>query len=92
MIGMASVVTRNIPPASLAVGSPARVMKINQIALENFGLNNFEWAKDYLKNPSLTSIHPELQKYFQNYLETTSSRSAERKEVTIYRKTFLRKY
>lgn len=85
MIGMASVITRNIPPAGLAVGSPARVIKINQKALEKAGLNDFEWAENYLKLPVLSNIHPKLQIYFQNYLDITSSRSEERKAVTIYR-------
>ena len=87
MIGMASVVTRNIPPLGLVVGSPARVIKINQKALEKTGLNDFEWVDDYLKSPSLSNIHPKLQIYFQNYLDITSSRSKERKAITIYRKT-----
>lgn len=86
MIGMASVISRNIFPAGLAVGSPARVIKINQIALENTGLSDFEWVNDYLKNPSLANIHPKLQRYFQDYLDIISTRNIERNEVTIYRK------
>ena len=88
MIGMGSVISKNIPPGSLAVGSPARVIKINKVALVNAGLNNFEWVPDYLENPSLAKIHPELYKHFQNYLEVTSARREEKKEIEIYRKKF----
>jgi acyl-[acyl carrier protein]--UDP-N-acetylglucosamine O-acyltransferase len=88
MIGMASVITRNVPPLGLAVGSPARVIKINQKALEKAGLNEFEWVNDYLKLPALSNIHPKLQIYFQNYLDITSSSSEVRKAVTIYRENF----
>jgi UDP-N-acetylglucosamine acyltransferase len=34
MVGMASVVTKDIPPFAIAYGSPARVNGINKVGLE----------------------------------------------------------
>ena len=34
MIGMESVVTRNVPPAVLALGAPSRIIGINSVAIK----------------------------------------------------------
>lgn len=86
MIGMGSLVTRNIPPASLATGSPARVLKVNQIALEKMGLNDFEWVSAYIKMPTLENIHPYLHSSFESYQTVLTKKIEDRKKVTIFRK------
>jgi acetyltransferase-like isoleucine patch superfamily enzyme len=34
MIGMESVVTRNVHPAVLALGAPSRIIRINSVAIK----------------------------------------------------------
>ena len=34
MIGLESVVTRNVPPAVLALGAPSRIIGINSVAIK----------------------------------------------------------
>ena len=42
MVGMQSVVTSNLPPATVAFGSPARPRGINRVGLERAGFEVFE--------------------------------------------------
>lgn len=43
MVGMGSVVTRNIPTATKAYGNPCREIGPNVIALERLGIVNLDW-------------------------------------------------
>ena len=87
MIGMGSLVTRNIPPASLATGSPARIVKVNQVALEKIGMIDFDWTVDYIKLPTLEHIHPSLQTTFESYHAVLAEKIEERKQITNFRKS-----
>ena len=51
MVGMSSVVTRSIPPFALAVGSPARVRRVNSVGMERagFGVTEIEWATAWIE-------------------------------------------
>lgn len=39
MIGMGSVVTRDVPPAMMAFGNPSRIRRINKVGLQRFGFD-----------------------------------------------------
>lgn len=85
MIGMGSLVNRVIPPGGLALGSPARMIKINKIALEKIGINDFEWVDGYLTNPTIENIHPELRQSYLEFSKERDHRILERKRVTTLR-------
>jgi len=50
MIGMNSTVTKNIPPGSLAVGSPIRIIRPNEFALQKIGITEYDWWASYQMN------------------------------------------
>jgi len=85
MIGMGSVVTRNIPPGYLVVGSPARALKINQIALKKLGIDVFDWTPNYIKSPTLENVHPMLLKHFEDYIDFVALKNEEEQRVKIFR-------
>lgn len=89
MIGMGSVLSKNFPPAGLVVGAPARLLKVNQIALDKFEIGDFAWVDEYLKSPSETTIHPQLVSYFMNYKECVFNRLNQRNEVSKLRETLI---
>ena len=85
MIGMGSVVNRNILPGHLVVGSPARPIKINKIALEKLGISEFEWADGYLKDPRQENIHPILQVNFKEFEKMVFEKENERERINRFR-------
>jgi carbonic anhydrase/acetyltransferase-like protein (isoleucine patch superfamily) len=85
IVGMGSILNRNIPPAVLAIGSPARFLKINKTGVEKTGLDEFEWSAEYLESPSETTIHPKLRDEYVEYLGVCKERMRERKEITLFR-------
>lgn len=85
MIGMGSTTTRNIPPAGLAIGSPSRVIKVNETALLKLGIPEFDWSKKFIENPSLETIHLSLMEEFVEYLQVVDSRSSQRIELSNLR-------
>lgn len=85
MVGMGSTVNRNIPPAGLAVGSPARILKINEIALRKLGITEFNWDQLYISDPSIESIHTDLVTIFEEFLMVKSDRASQRKDITQWR-------
>jgi UDP-N-acetylglucosamine acyltransferase len=85
MIGMGSVVNRSVPPGLLVVGSPARALKVNQVALEKMGIEVFDWAPDYVKSPTLENIHPKLIRSFEDYSISVALKIEEIQNVKLFR-------
>ena len=85
MVGMGSIVTRNVPPAGLAVGSPARTLKINEIAVRKLGITEIDWAQIYLSKPSIDSVHPNLVRNFEEFEIVKSDRASQRKVISEWR-------
>lgn len=81
MIGMNSTVAKNIPPGSLAVGSPARVKGPNTFALEKIGITDYEWWASYLIDMRHTLVPNELIPHIQFYDQEIDFRS-QQKEVS----------
>lgn len=85
MIGMGSLVTRNCLPGMLTIGSPARALRINRIAFQKIGINDFEWERGYFKDPASTTIHGLLRSDFEEYLKVVADRGLERDHITSFR-------
>lgn len=85
MIGMGSTIIRNIPPAGLAVGSPSRVIKVNEVALLKLGIPEFDWSIKFIESPNSETIHPSLKEEFVEYLQVVDSRSSQRIQLSKLR-------
>ena len=60
MIGMNSTVTRNIPPGSLAFGTPAKVKGPNIFSLEKLGIDNYDFWDEYIADLDCNTIPSKL--------------------------------
>jgi UDP-N-acetylglucosamine acyltransferase len=85
MIGMGSLVTRDCVPGMLSLGSPSRALRVNRIALQKLGIDDYEWESGYRKDPSIETIHQLLREDFKEYSIATESRRLERVQVTSFR-------
>lgn len=78
MVGMNSTVTKNIPPASLVVGTPARKTKLNLLGLERAGLSldsdvlELLNSEECVKLSNFPSTPDLLKRVCLNYLVVTS--------------------
>lgn len=77
IIGAGSVVTKDIPPFSIAVGNPCKVIK-------RFNFKDLRWQniKDFLKDPQLESLIPEEHEYL-----TKLKKNSENLQMPIYAAT-----
>jgi UDP-N-acetylglucosamine acyltransferase len=87
MIGMGSVVSKNLPPAILALGAPSRIMKVNRIALDKIGVPEGEWENLYLKSPAFESVHKNLKDDYLRFQGTVEDKIIQREEVSVFRAT-----
>lgn len=85
MIGMGSVVSKNLPPAVLALGAPSRIMKVNKIALDKSGIPEGEWENVYLKSPTFENIHENLKDDYLKFQGTVKNKIIQREEVSVFR-------
>jgi UDP-N-acetylglucosamine acyltransferase len=86
MIGMGSLVTRNCLPGTLSIGSPAKALRLNKIALQKIGIDDFAWESGYLQDPIHETIHKLLLPDFEDYLITVKNRNLEREQISNFRK------
>lgn len=85
MVGMGSVVTRNISTASKAFGSPCREVGANRIGLEKQGVRGFDWwdSKNFIQADEIWGTN--LQSDNANYLAAIELRAKEKFEVAQMR-------
>lgn len=75
MVGMASVVRRDVPPFSLCFGSPAKVQRANTVGLERagFGREVIAWVSNWLDSgakvddETLDRVPPRLEAFVRAY-------------------------
>ena len=65
MIGMNSTVTRNIPPGSLALGTPAKIKGPNIFSLEKLGIDNFDFWDEYSADIECKRIPSQLASHIE---------------------------
>lgn len=85
MVGMGAVVPKNIPPALLALGAPARILKINNVAMQKIGISEASWESTYTKSPTYSNIHIFLQEDFKQFEEIVANKHQQRKDVSAIR-------
>jgi UDP-N-acetylglucosamine acyltransferase len=85
MIGMNSTVTRNIPPGSLALGSPARIKGPNVFSLEKVGITDTTFWSEYLSNLDCREVPQQLTPYIENYKKEIAERNVQRSIVRNWR-------
>ena len=88
MIGMGSVVSKNIPPGVLALGAPARIMKINRIALDRHEITESDWETEYLKSSTFENVHENLQADFKQFEIAKEKKVTQREEVSVFRASY----
>ena len=87
MVGMGSVVTQSVPPASLLYGSPARVMRPNAVALERLGVSQTSWWEDLSAGSSSVEV-PEAMMEDVREFEAALAKAADlRASVSAWRAT-----
>jgi UDP-N-acetylglucosamine acyltransferase len=89
MIGMNSTVTRDIPPGSLAVGSPARVKGPNVFSLEKVGITDTSFWQDYLIDLDCNSIPNQLIPHVGFFKQEVLDKIAQKAIVRQWRKEAL---
>lgn len=82
MVGMGSVVTRDISTGSKAFGSPCRVVGPNKIALEKQGVCEFDWwdSRNFGRVDDIWGTN--LQDDNADYLAAVEFRAKEKFEIT----------
>jgi UDP-N-acetylglucosamine acyltransferase len=85
MIGMGSVVSKNVPPAVLIVGAPAKVIKTNRIALQKIGIVDTTWEAEYIRTPSPENIDGKLVSDYIDYEFMVARKISQREEVAKFR-------
>jgi UDP-N-acetylglucosamine acyltransferase len=58
MIGMGSVVTKDVPPFAMVSGCPAKFMRLNARGVQRAG---FDWSELVIQDGVLTSSNPAAQ-------------------------------
>jgi hypothetical protein len=79
------VLSRDSIPAGLTLGTPARTIRLNRVALQKYGVLDFDWEVAYIKDPGLDTIHVSLQLDFDRFLTETKSKLIQREEVSAFR-------
>jgi UDP-N-acetylglucosamine acyltransferase len=75
MVGMGAGVKRNIPPFSVVVGLPAKVLKFNRVGAERRGLEELDWVEinfEAILRGIISSEHPvavAISSFFEKYPE-----------------------
>jgi UDP-N-acetylglucosamine acyltransferase len=85
MIGMGSVVVKNVPPCVISFGNPSKSSSANQISLQKNGITDFDWSVEYLISPNIQDIHPSLREDFRIYENSIIQKLKLREEVTRFR-------
>ena len=85
MIGMGSVVSRNVPPAVLALGTPSRIVRINSVAMQKNGILDSAWEIAYTNSPTIENIHSNLQTDFKKYEGIVAKKIKQRDDVSAFR-------
>jgi UDP-N-acetylglucosamine acyltransferase len=86
MVGMGSVVTRDISTGSKAFGSPCREVGPNRIALERLGVTEFDWwdSRNFGQVDEIWGTN--LQTEHADYLAATELRTKEKIEISKKRR------
>lgn len=85
MIGMNSTVTKNIPPGSLAVGSPARIKGPNIFSLEKIGVTDTNFWSEYLANLDFPEVPYRLIPYIASFKKEVTERMMQQSLVKNWR-------
>jgi UDP-N-acetylglucosamine acyltransferase len=85
MIGMNSTVTRNIPPGSLALGSPTRIKGPNVFSLEKIGITDTNFWSQYLVDLDCPEVPHELIPSIENYKKELNERRLQQDLVKKWR-------
>lgn len=85
MVGMGSVLNKNVIPAGLVVGSPAKLIKVNEKGMDNLGILEKDWIHNYLLEPNSLTIHPRLKLEYEQFEAHSNHRMKERAEISAFR-------
>jgi UDP-N-acetylglucosamine acyltransferase len=85
MIGMNATVTRNIPPGSLAVGSPTRIKGPNVFSLEKIGITGTDFWPEYLTNLDCPQVPQKLIPFIESYKKEVAERMVQQTLVKNWR-------
>ena len=89
MIGMNSTVTRNIPPGSLAVGSPARIVGPNKFSLGKVGITDTNFWGDYMLDIDCLSTPNQLIPHVDFFKQEVLDKIQQKELVGQWRKDAL---
>lgn len=85
MIGMGSILTRTTPPASLAYGNPARLVRPNGVALERLGISRTDWWENLRTGARDVGIPQKLAEDYEEFLAAIARAAELRTSVTQWR-------
>lgn len=81
MVGMGSIVTRDVPTAVKAFGSPCRAVGLNVVGLEKIGIFDFDWWESKEFHIADNLYGTELQKHHEIFLNEINKRSGEKAKI-----------
>lgn len=84
MIGMGSVVTKNIVPGLKVYGTPAIPAGLNKVGLSRAGLRSFDWEDDYLADPLNSTANTFLSEQNRRFKKEVEIRTGEYESVKNY--------
>ena len=86
MVGMGAVVTMGVVPlGSLLHGSPARLIRPNNVGLERIGVTDFAWWNELNVGGSGVKVPAELSADVAEFRSTVEAAARMRAEVTAWR-------
>ena len=75
MIGMGSVVTKNVLPFTISFGVPSQIQRINRLGLLRSGVNENDihlfddWFQKYIQDGSYNQLNHDYNHFIKNYLD-----------------------